>query len=276
MGHIQRYQTVMSPLSVFNLLAPRDRAALVVRHAQYGQGKREALDCYSSRARNAPVIVFFYGGSWSSGRKEEYGFVGRALASRGFVAVIPDYRLVPAVTFPDFIKDGAAAIAWTQRHIADYGGDPKRIVLTGHSAGAYNAMMLALNTEFLREAGADPSAIKGVAGIAGPYDFYPFNVKASIDAFGAAPDPHATQPISFVRADAPPLLLMHGDKDGLVRPRNMLSLAEKQTACGGKVETRLYPELNHVDSMLALSRPFRAKAPVLDDITAFAARVTGA
>lgn len=264
-----------APLATFNALTPKDDAHRVATSVRFGEGPRRTLDIYSVGAKNAPVIVFFYGGSWSGGRKEDYGFAGRALASRGFTVVIPDYRLVPQVVFPDFVQDGAAAIAWTERHIGEYGGDPGRIVLAGHSAGAYDVMMLALDSAFLKAAGANPAAIKGAVGISGPYDFYPFDVKASIDAFGTAPDPRATQPITFVRADAPPLLLLHGDQDTTVRPRNTVSLAQKQNAASGRVESKFYPGLNHVDPMLALSKPFRGKAPVLDDVTTFARRVTG-
>lgn len=264
-----------APLATFNALTPKDNARRVAASISNGAGPRRTLDVYSAGIKNAPVIVFFYGGSWSGGNKEDYAFAGRALASRGFAVVIPDYRVVPKVVFPSFIEDGAASVAWTERHVAEYGGDPRRIVLVGHSAGAYNVMMLALDAHFLKAAGADPAAIKGAVGISGPYDFYPFDVKASIDAFGKAPDPRATQPITFVRADAPPLLLLHGDKDPTVRPRNTISLTEKQKAAGGQVESKLYPGLNHADTMLALSKPFRGKAPVLDDITAFARRVAG-
>jgi acetyl esterase/lipase len=262
------------PLATFNALTPKDSARRAAAGVAYGEGPRRTLDIYSAGAQNAPVIVFFYGGSWSSGRKDYFGFVGHALAARGFTVVIPDYRVVPEVTFPGFVEDGAAAIAWTQAHIGQYGGDPKRIVLAGHSAGAYIAIMLAMDSDYLRKAGADLTAIKGAAGISGPYDFYPFDVKASIDAFGKAPDPRATQPVTYARADAPPLLLLHGEKDTTVRPRNTLSLARKQGDLGAPVETKLYPDLNHVDALLALSAPFRGKAPVLDDITTFARRVT--
>jgi acetyl esterase/lipase len=265
---------VLEPLATFNALTPKDSARLAAANVAYGEGPRRTLDIYSAGAQNAPVIVFFYGGSWSSGRKDYFGFVGHALAARGFIVVIPDYRVVPEVTFPGFVEDGAAAIAWTQAHIGQYGGDPKRIVLAGHSAGAYIAIMLAMDADYLRKAGADLTAIKGAAGISGPYDFYPFDVKASIDAFGKAPDPHATQPVTYARADAPPLLLIHGERDTTVRPRNTLSLASKQSDLGAPVETKLYPDLNHVDALLALSVPFRGKAPVLDDITTFARRVT--
>ncbi len=263
-----------APLAAFNTLAPKDQARRAAANVSYGEGPRRTLDIYSAGAPNAPVIVFFYGGSWNSGRKEDYGFAGHALAAHGFTVVIPDYRVVPEVTFPGFLEDGAAAIAWTQAHIGQYGGDPKRITLAGHSAGAYIAMMLAMDPDYLRKAGADLAAIKGAAGISGPYDFYPFDVKASIDAFGKAPDPRATQPITYARANAPALLLMHGEKDTTVRPRNTLALAKKQSDLGAPVETKLYPGLNHVDPLLALSVPFRGKAPVLGDITAFARRVT--
>lgn len=166
-----------APLATLNALAPRDGGARRVAHnAAYGEGVRRRLDVYApARAADAPIIVFFYGGSWSSGAKDEYGFVGAALAARGFVVAIPDYRLVPDVRFPDFLENGAAAVRWTADNAAQFGANPSRIVLIGHSAGAYNAMMLALDARYLRVAGVDPTRVRGAAGLSGPYDFYPFD-----------------------------------------------------------------------------------------------------
>jgi acetyl esterase/lipase len=233
------------------------------------------LDVYAPPgAVGLPVIVFIYGGSWNSGSKNDYAFAGAALASSGFVSVIPDYRLVPQVRFPDFVEDCAAAVRWAADHAAEYGGDASRIVLVGHSAGAYNVMMLALDAHYLRDAGVDASAVRGAIGLAGPYDFLPFDVNATRDAFGAAPDSALTQPVHFARADAPPLLLLWGEADTTVGQRNLRGLDAAIRATGGRVETKTYPGVDHVGIMLALSRPLRGRAPTLADVTAFASRVT--
>ncbi|MEZ5958772.1 MAG: alpha/beta hydrolase [Hyphomonadaceae bacterium] len=221
------------------------------------------------------VVVFIYGGSGKcKASKDDYAFVGAALASRGFVTVIPDYRLVPEVRFPSFIEDCAAAMAWVGNHVAEFGGDPARIVLAGHSAGAYNIMMLALDAHYLRDADFDASRVRGVIGIAGPYDFLPFDVDATRNAFGQAPDAALTQPVHFARADAPPALLLWGDADTTVGPRNIRSLETALRAAGANVESKTYPGVNHVDIMLALSRPLRGRATTLADVTEFARRVT--
>lgn len=267
-----------SSLGAFNALAPRDQGGRrVLRDAPFGADPRQRLDVYAPAAATAPapVIVFLYGGSWASGAKDDYAFVGAAFAAQGFVAVIPDYRLVPQVRFPAFIEDCAAALRWAADHVAAYGGDPDRIVLVGHSAGAYNAVMLALDTHYLADAGVDPARVRGVVGLAGPYDFLPFDVDATRNAFGQAPDPQLTQPVRFARAGAPPLLLLWGDADTTVGPRNLQNLERAVRAAGGAVETEVYPGVSHVDIMLALSRPLRRRAPTLDDVTGFARRVTG-
>jgi acetyl esterase/lipase len=266
-----------SPIGTFNALAPRDGGAKQVgQGVAYGEGARRRLDVYAPEAPGPhPVIVFIYGGSWNTGRRQEYAFAGAAFASRGFVTVVPDYRVVPEVRFPGFVDDCAAAMRWVADHVAEYGGDPSRIVLVGHSAGAYNAMMLALDAHYLRDAGVDAARVRGAVGLAGPYDFLPFDVPVTREAFGQAPDPQLTQPVHFARADAPPLLLLWGDADTTVGPRNLRSLDAAMRALGGRVETKTYPGVNHADIMLAVSRPFRGRAPTLDDVTEFARRVTG-
>jgi acetyl esterase/lipase len=265
-------------LGTFNALAPRDGGARrVLAGAAYGASPRQELDVYApsgAASGGLPVIVFFYGGSWNSGAKEDYAFLATALASQGFLTIVPDYRLVPSVRFPSFVEDCAAAVRWAEQHAAEHGGDPTRIVLMGHSAGAYNAMMLALDAQYLRAAGVDAAHVRGAAGLAGPYDFYPFDVDASRNAFGEASDPQVTQPVRFVRGDAPPLLLLWGAEDTTVGPRNLQSLARGVREAGGRVETKIYPRVDHVGIMLALSRPFRGRAPVLADVTAFARSVT--
>jgi acetyl esterase/lipase len=266
-------------LGMFDTFAPRDEGARrLARDISYGPGERQTLDVYgptdSGDGAALPVIVFIYGGSWRTGDKDDYEWLGVALAAQGFIVVVPNYRLVPDVTFPSFVEDCAAAVAWVSDTIGRHGGDGSRIVLSGHSAGGYNAVMLALASEYLSAAGVDAQRIRGAVGLAGPYDFLPLDVDATRNAFGQAPDVQVTQPIRFVRADAPPLLLLWGADDDTVGPRNLESLARLQRAVGGSVETKIYPGVDHIDILLAISRPFRGRAPVLADMIAFARDVT--
>ncbi|WP_183434700.1 alpha/beta hydrolase [Methylobacterium sp. R2-1] len=268
-----------SPLALFDALGPRDKGGrLAVRDAAYGADPRQRLDVFvpTVPVERAPVLVFFYGGSWNSGSKDDYAFAAQAFAAQGFVTVLPDYRLYPQARFPDFLKDGAAAIAWVRDNIAAQGGDPNRIVLAGHSAGAYNAAMLGLDPEYLRQAGVDPRAIRAVAGLSGPYDFLPFDQKTSIDVFGQAPDPEATQPVSFAGAHSPPTFLATGDKDIVVKPRNTASLAARLRTARVPVQERVYEGLDHSDTLLSLSVSFRRKAPVLAEMSAFLHQHAGA
>lgn len=265
----------LDPLGAFNALIPKDRgSARIAKDVAYGEGARLKLDVYAPRsaaARPRPVIVFFYGGSWSSGRRQGYAFAARALAARGFVVVVPDYRLVPEVRYPDFLRDCAAAVRWTRRNAGRYGGDGERMVLTGHSAGAYNAAMLALDPGLL---GTDRAAVRGFAGLAGPYDFLPLDDPSTIAAFGAWPRPSETQPVVYASVRAPPALLLHGERDSRVKPRNSVKLAHLLRGAGGEVRLKLYPRLGHVGILTALAKPFRRQAPVLADVAAFALEVT--
>jgi acetyl esterase/lipase len=263
-------------LGTFDAFAPRDEGtSQIARDVAFGAHPRQRLDLYAPLGATAPlpVMVFIHGGSWRNGDKRDYNFMGAALAAQGFLTAIPNYRLVPDARFPSFIEDCALAVRWVKENAAQHGGDPSRITLIGHSAGAYNAVMLTLDVRYLLGAGADAARIKGVVGLAGPYDFLPFDVDATRDAFGQAEDPLQTQPITFARADAPPLLLLWGEDDTTVGPRNIMGLERAMRAVGGNVETKTYPGVDHVEIMLALSRPFRGVAPVLADVTTFARRV---
>ncbi|PZN92090.1 MAG: alpha/beta hydrolase [Alphaproteobacteria bacterium] len=261
----------LGTLNGVNTLTPGDGGTdrLAVDIA-YGSDPRQQLDIYApTGARTAPVLVFFYGGSWNSGRRQDYAFAARALAAQGFVVVVPDYRLVPQVTYPGFVEDGAAAVAWTVRNIARYGGDPARIGATGHSAGAYIALMLALDRRWLAAAGT-PDAIRAAVGLAGPYDFAPFEPGGAAEAaFGGFADVRATQPITYARAGAPPVLLLTGADDTTVRPRNAERLAAALQAQGSRAAMKSYPGIGHIGIILALSKPFRGKAPALADTAAF-------
>jgi acetyl esterase/lipase len=264
-----------SPLSAFDALVPKDGGARqVAKGLAYGEGPRQRLDIYvptGAQAGPRPVIVFFYGGSWNSGSRSGYAFVGRALAARGFVTVIPDYRLVPEVVYPGFVLDGASAVRWVRAHAKDYGGDGDRIVLAGHSAGAYIAAMLAVDDRWL---GAERGAVRGLVGLAGPYDFAPFTVGASIQAFGDWRNPAETQPVTWAGAGDPPALLLAGAEDTIVRPRNSEKFAAALRKGGVAAEVKLYPGIGHIGILTAVAKPFRGKAPVVDDVAAFAERVT--
>ena len=216
-----------------------------------------------------PVVIFWYGGGWAKGDRASYAFAGRALAKAGFIVVIPDYRKVPQVHFPAFLDDGAEAVAWTQNNIAQYRGDPGRVAVMGHSAGAWQAVMLALDAKRLAAAGADPAIIKAGVGLSGPYDFHPFTSDRAIAAFSEWPRPAETQPITFARADAPPLLLVTSDGDETVRPKNAVNLAARLRELGAPVEVKNYGPLDHEEVVMALSVPFRSKGPVLADSVAF-------
>ena len=248
-----------------------------VRGAAYGSDPRQKLDVYVPANRptgRLPVVVFFYGGGWVDGSRGDYAFAGRAFAAQGFVTVVADYRLVPQVRFPAFVQDGALAVKWVRDNIATYGGDPSRIALSGHSAGAYIAAMLALDTRFLANVGVDPVIVRGAALLSGPYDFYPFTEARGRDALGAWPRPTETQPITFARADAPPMLLMHGTADVVVRPYNSEKLATKLAALGAPVDLKLYPGKSHTDTIKSLSPAFRGSTPALADALAFLRRLT--
>ncbi len=250
--------------------APALGQDLPTRDIPFGQDPRQRLDIYLPRggAPRSPVLFFIYGGSWSSGSRGTYGFVGEAFAGRGYVTVIADYRLVPDVRFPAFIEDGARALGHVRTHIARYGGDPGRIFLAGHSAGAYNAMMLALDPRYLARAGVPRATVKAAAGLSGPYDFLPLEGPVTRAAFGAARNLAETQPVTFARRGAPRIFLGTGTADTTVLPRNTDALAARLEAAGVPVTLRRYDGVGHAGTVLALA-PLMRWTPVLDDLTAF-------
>ncbi|HEX8389222.1 MAG TPA: alpha/beta hydrolase [Sphingomonas sp.] len=255
-------------LSRFSPPPPR-----VATGVAYGEEPRQKLDVYAPKgdaeSGARPVVVFFYGGAWAEGARGGYAFAGRAFASKGFVTVVPDYRLVPQVRFPAFVQDGAAAIRWVRDNISKYGGDPNRITIAGHSAGAHIGAMLALDRRWLQEAGVDPKTIRAGALLAGPYDFLPLTDRRSSAALGNWPRPEETQPLTFARADAPPLWLATGTLDKVVRPRNSEVLARRLRSFGAPAEFKQYQGAGHTDLALGLAKPFRGRLPVLDDAATF-------
>jgi acetyl esterase/lipase len=263
--------TACSPLKMLNAFTPQgsfDRTEGIA----YGSDPRQKLDVYVPRHRvpNAPVVVFFYGGSWNSGSRSDYSFVGEALASRGIVAVLADYRLYPQVRYPLFLEDGAQAVAWTHEHIRQYAGDPQRLYLMGHSSGAYNVAMLALDPQWLAAVGLSPHDLRGWIGLAGPYDFLPIKNPQVRPVFFWPDSPPQSQPINHVSRGAPPALLIASRDDTLVNPtRNTGGLAQKLRAAGVPVQDLYYSRTGHATLVATLSRPMRGLAPVLDQVAGF-------
>jgi acetyl esterase/lipase len=244
------------------------------RHADiaYGRNPKQRLDVYVPDAPSGPprpLVVFWYGGRWETGDKADYRFVGAALAQQGYVAMLPNYRHYPEVKMADFMADAAQAGVWSAEHAAEFGADPGRMYLMGHSAGAHIAALVTLDAGYFAATGRPVPRIAGLIGLSGPYDFLPLTDPDLEDMFGPAADYPRSQPIHFARPDAPPSLLIQGLKDRSVWPKNSINLAAALRAKGVDVTLKLYPDLAHADTVAALSIPARRRAPTLTDITAF-------
>ena len=238
----------------------------------YGSDPRQMLDVYQPDAatRNAPMVVFFYGGSWSSGERADYRFVGEALASKGIVAVVADYRLSPAFRYPAFVQDSASAVRWAFDHAAEFGADTKRIFVMGHSAGAYNAAMVALDSRWLAAVGLSPSRLAGWIGLAGPYDFLPIGDAKTKVAFNWPNTSPDTQPMPHTSRASPPALLLAPVNDSLVDPqRNTVAMAQRLKASGVRVESALFDGVSHVSLLATMAQVLRGRAPVLERVSGF-------
>jgi acetyl esterase/lipase len=253
-----------SPAALLNATVPRKGYTLEPDIA-YGADPRQKLDLYRPDAPRADgrAVIFFYGGSWDSGRKGDYLFVAQALTAGGYTVVIPDYRLYPEVRFPAFVEDGAQAVRWTSDRV----GSGKLFVM-GHSAGAHIALMLMTNTPYLQAAGVDRMALPGVVGLCGPYDFLPLTSAKLIDIFGSANNPDM-EAITFARASLPPALLIHGTADETVYPRNSERLAAAWRKAGAPVELKLYPGVGHIDVVASFAELLHKRAPARTDVLAW-------
>jgi acetyl esterase/lipase len=262
-----------SPLGTLNAVIPSGSYTISADVA-YGPLARQRLDIdrpsSTAPAAGWPVVVFFYGGSWNRGEKADYKFAGEALASRGVLTLVADYRLYPEVRYPDFLKDSASALGYGLQEAARLGGDPKRVFVMGHSAGGYNAAMLALDARWLGEVGRKPSELAGFIGLAGPYEFLPMTNPDAQPVFFHPNYPPNTQPIEFASAAAPRIFLGAALKDNLIDPqRNTVALAAKLQAAGAPVTLKMYDRVNHMTLVASLARPLRFLAPTLDDVVAF-------
>jgi acetyl esterase/lipase len=259
-----------SPVGVLNALVPQD-THFVTRDLAYGTDPRQKLDVYQPRAAaRAPLVVFFYGGSWNAGERGDYRFVGEALAARGIVVAIADYRLYPEVTYPEFLNDSARAVAWVNVEAQRFDADPERLFVMGHSAGAYNAAMLALDPRWLAQQGMDAAQLAGWVGLAGPYDFLPSNNPDVQPVFHHPRYPPGAEPFGHVSDNAPPAFLGAARSDTLVDPqRNTARLASDLGAAGVPVTLRFYERVGHMTLIGAFGRPLRGLAPVLEDVADF-------
>jgi acetyl esterase/lipase len=248
------------------------RDVLIERDLAYGDGAQRRLDVYRPRAAPAgpaPVVIFVHGGRWRFGAKGDYLFVGQALAAAGLVAVIPDHRHFPEATWRGPIDDAEAATRWAFREAGRFGGDPGRVFLAGHSSGAHAAAMVAVDPGRLA---GERAGLRGLVGIAGPYDFLPARDPDVREVFAGAESAEA-QPVGVAGPGAPPTLLLHGLDDEVVRPRNSEALAARLRELGTPVELRLYPGVGHIDIVAALSTTLRGRAPTFADLNAFVRRV---
>jgi acetyl esterase/lipase len=256
-----------SPIPLMNRMISR-AGYHVVHDLPYGSDPRQKLDFYVPDHPTGPVLLFFYGGGWQGGSKSLYPAFGQAFASRGILTAVADYRLYPQVRYPAFIEDSAQAFAFVRDHAAQYGGDPKKLFLSGHSAGAYNAMMLAADPHYLKDAGAGVSQICGVIGIAGPYDFLPLIDPSYIAVFEGRNRPE-TQPIHHIDGKRPPMLLAYGVSDTTVEPGNSIRLAAKLESFGSPVTLKAYPHTGHIGIILSLVPGLRWTTTLHTDMLEF-------
>ncbi|MEC9369621.1 MAG: alpha/beta hydrolase [Pseudomonadota bacterium] len=260
------YLDLSNAKSLFSAIVG-ERGPSVEKGRAYGGHPRQKLDVYhpSSGRVAGPIAVFLYGGNWRQGERSTYGFVGAALAAKGITTVIPDYRLYPEVLFPAFVEDAARAYAWTVKEIA--AGRP--VYLIGHSAGAHSAALVAFDQRYRTQDNVSHPAPAGVIGLAGPYAFDPTTWETTKAVFATASSADETRPVAQVRPGAPRSLLMHGLGDDVVKLWNLRQLAEALEAAGTPVRKLELDGLGHIGILLAVARPLRWRAPVLEEMVEF-------
>ena len=260
---------LLKALNTLDAALSLGRTGPVVRGLAYGSEKRQRLDIYSPRGdggRRTAGAGLLLRRQLGFGRQKRIMPLPAGPSPRWAMStVLPDYTHTHERPYPAFMDGRRHCARLGEGRISpDYGGDPDRIAVAGHSAGAYIAATLALDR---RWGAAD--AIRAGIGLAGPYDFLPFDSPVTERTFGHVPDLPATQPVNHVRANTPPLLLATGDADTTVRPGHSVELAKRLQAAGGAAELILYPGVTHTGPLKAIARPFRGHAPVLQDIAEF-------
>jgi acetyl esterase/lipase len=262
-----------SATQALNAMVPGDTYRLTAG-VSYGPQARQLLDVYQPKGEppdgGFPVVVFFYGGAWHTGARADYRFMGEALAAHGMVAMVADYPLYPQATYPDFLPDCARAVVYALDDSARYSGNPHRVVVMGHSAGAYNAAMIALDPRWLAKQGHKPSELAGWVGLAGPYDFIPIEDPQTRETFHHPDVPPDSQPIRHVSSKAPRTFLGVAKKDGKVDPeRNSAQLADRLKAAGVPVELNRYDHVGHISLAVSFAQPFRWLSPALREVSGF-------
>jgi acetyl esterase/lipase len=259
----------LSPFTVLNLLVPRTGYA-VHRGLAFGADPRQQLDVYVPHGLTgpAPVLLFFYGGGWQGGDRTNYLAFGQAFASAGIVTAVADYRLYPQVKYPGFVEDAAGALAWLHGHAGEYSADPQRLFVSGHSAGAYNAVMLASEPKFIESHGGRLDWMRGVIGIAGPYNFLPMSDPVYVDMFHGTNNTDS-MPVYHLDGKRPPMLLVTGGEDSTVAPSNTKSMAAKLTSFGSEVREIHYRGIGHVGVILSLVPGFRRITRLRQDMIDF-------
>ena len=273
--------TACSVLDVLNATVPVDTYRSFA-NVPYGDQPRQKLDVYlpsqpladkALTAGGAPLVVFFYGGSWTNGNRADYRFVGEALAAQGIAVVVADYRLSPEFRYPVFLQDSALAMRWAFDNAQKYGADPTRIFVMGHSAGAYNAAMLALDKRWLTAVGLSPARLAGWIGLAGPYDFLPIGDRKTQVAFewpNTPPDSQALFHASSATASSAPALLLAPVNDSLANTqRSTVGMTQRLKNSGVRVESELYDTVSHITIVATMASVFKSRAPVLERVTAF-------
>lgn len=270
--------TACSALDVLNATVPSDTYRSF-SNLPYGDQPRQKLDVYmpsqpladkALAAGGAPMVVFFYGGSWSSGDRADYRFVGEALASKGIAVLVADYRLSPEVRYPVFLQDSALAMRWAFDNAQKYGADPEKVFVMGHSAGAYNAAMMALDKRWLGGVGLSPARLAGWIGLAGPYDFLPIGDRKTQVAFEWPNTPPDSQALFHASSSSPPALLLAPEKDSLVNTqRSTVGMAQRLKSSGVRVQSELYDSVSHITIVATMASVLKSRAPVLERVTAF-------
>jgi acetyl esterase/lipase len=236
--------------------------------AAYASGPRNGIDIYRpvGASESAPVVVFFYGGSWRTGARGDYRFVGRRLAAQGMLVLVADYRTYPDTTFPGFIEDGASAVTWVREHAQEWGGDPKCLFVAGHSAGAQIAALLATDGRYLAAHGMKPKDLAGAIAMSAPLDFA--ITGDLVPVFGDPAQWPNAQPLNFVDGDEPPFLLIHGLRDKVVEPEDSRLFAARLERVKVPVTLRLLPEGGHSTPLVGLYQPIQAPE-ILPALNAF-------
>ena len=264
-------QEVRDYYAAFPSMPGRDLHEVTQITVAGAQGDLPARLYRPSAAPNLPILVWFHGGGMVLGDLRSGDWVCRELAAQAETLVISvDYRLAPEHKFPAGPEDAYASVAWIAAHATELGGDPARIFVAGHSAGAYNAAMIALDERWLQPFGLEPRRLAGLVGLAGPYNFLPIvddDIKPIFNVPVAQPD---SQPVAHVSGHAPPTLLLVARGDRLVYPeRNTEVLAREMRERGDAVTVKTYGGVSHTTLIGAMARPLRSLAPVLDDFSSF-------